>query len=69
MIVKEDITLTESAWKEENKRREFAVETEHIVVHPDLVGMYYIDNRDDGFIMIMLVVMVVMSELTLGNLM
>ena len=45
------------------------METEHIVVHPDLVGMYYIDNRDDGFIMIMLVVMVVMSELTLGNLM
>ena len=63
------LDLTEGAWKKENKRGEFAVETEHIVVHPDLVSIYYIDNRDDGFIMIMMVVITNMSEHTLGNLM
>ena len=42
------LDLTESAWKEENKRGEFAVETEHIVVHPDLVSICNIDNFDGG---------------------
>ena len=63
------LDLTESAWKEENERREFAVETEHIVVHPDLESIYYIDNCDDGYTMMMMVVMTTLSELTLGNLM
>ena len=45
------------------------METEHIVVHPDLESICHIDNFDGGYMMIMMAVIANMSDHTLGNLM